>query len=85
MIIVYYDPFDMESRVYRMNGESVVDSYVRSDIATVSETIATDCHTYGITDVKIHAPKHIFDEIAGTVSSYETSTYGVNQIIMENV
>lgn len=81
MIIIYYDPFDMESRIYRMNGETVANSYVRSDVQTVAESLMIDCRDFNITDVKIHAPKHIFEEIAGIIHS----NYGATNIVLENV
>lgn len=82
-MLVQYDPFIMESRVFVVKDKHIQQSLVESNISGLAQNLITQAHNYDVYNIKFNAPPSVFENIKDEIATIEAETYGENKIIME--
>ncbi|MCM1324370.1 MAG: hypothetical protein NC218_09420 [Acetobacter sp.] len=84
-IIIDYDVFAQESRLYIMKNGERSSSQIASDIHTLASDVIGVAQKTGIYNVKIHAPFAFMSEINRQIKQLEMTTYAENKIMIEGL
>lgn len=84
-ILIEYDPFTMESRVFVVQDDKISEGRVSSSLDTLATNILAQTYAYGIYNVKVRAPLGIFTKVRQDIEDAEKNKYGLNKITLENV
>lgn len=85
-LIVDYDPFAMESRMYVVKDGKHTDRYtITSSIPELAEKLVQYAKELNIYDIKVRGPFAITGEIQRSVAQHEMRTYNENKITMEGI
>lgn len=86
VLIIDYDPFNMESRMYVMRDGKNEDKYtVESNIPELSETAVRYAKETGVYNLRIRGPWAIVHEIKRSIAEAEMRTYSENKITVEGL
>lgn len=84
-ILIEYDPFVMESRVFVIKDDKISEGKVSSSLNSLAHNVITQSYSCEIYDVDVRAPKGMFDKIKKDIMQVEMQTYGLNKINLESV
>ena len=82
-MLIQYDPFVMESRVFIVQDSKIIESKVSSNVNSLAQDLVATAYMNDIYTIKFNAPNAICEVIKDEVSSIEATTYGENKINME--
>lgn len=84
-LVVHYDPFAAESRLYVMEDGKNNQINVHSSLNELAEELLTLAYSYNCYDLKFHAPCHIISEIKRRINELEENKYSVKKITIEGI
>ena len=78
-LLVDYDSFSMNSRIFVMQDGNMKTIEACSDLNELADMLHSFSHQYNLTDVKVSAPQHIFDELERIINQ----KYSTNNLKLE--
>ncbi len=84
-LVIDYDVFARESRLYVMKDGKRSTCRVASDINTLASDVIGLAQQTGIYNVKVHAPFAFIGEINRQIKKLEATTYAENKISVEGL
>lgn len=84
-LVIDYDAFAKESRLYVMKDGKRSECRVASDINSLASEIVAMSQQTGIYNVKVNAPFAFIGEINRQVKQLEATTYAENKISVEGL
>lgn len=85
VIVIDYDPFAMESRVYLMRDEQRDYCVVHSDLNSLASEVIGLAYANNIYEVKTRAPFAVSAELRRQIKEQETTLYSNNKITVEGI
>lgn len=79
-IIIDYEPFSQESRIYVMKNGQRSSYRVATDVKMLAQEVIVMAQETQIYNVKVHAPLAFISEINRQVKQLEITTYSENKI-----